>query len=102
MIWIAKHSQARPDMLGFLPSFLSESDPRPAKEQIHTAYAHGGGWYPQSGFTLLPNGNLAYPGDPPIQVLFEANLREEVIRFYDCEFVAIIQPDGTFEVDRID
>jgi hypothetical protein len=43
MIWILKHPRARYDMLGFIPQFLDDADPRPAREQLHSAYAHGGG-----------------------------------------------------------
>jgi hypothetical protein len=100
VIWIAKHPQFHPDMLGIIPSFLYERDERPASKQIETAYISG--WLPMKGFTMLPNGNLSYPGDPPLQLLAETKLRDEVIRFYDCEWLAIVQPDGSFEVARLD
>jgi hypothetical protein len=100
MIWVAKHRQFHPDMLGYIPQFLSDRDPRPAKEQLNTNYQSG--WDAQPGFTMLSNGNLSYPGDPPLQLLAETRLRDEVIRFYDCEYVAIVQPDGSFEACRMD
>jgi len=102
MIWVLRHPRATPEMLGFIPSFLSERDPRPAREQIDSNYGHGGGWFPSRGMTLGADGNLHYPGDPPYQLIAETRLRDEVIRFYDCSFVAIIQPDGSFEVARLD
>jgi hypothetical protein len=96
------HPQATRESLGFLPEFFSENDPRPAREQINEAYAHGGGWDPFPGFTLGPKGQLFYPGDPPMQVIAEAKLRDEVIRLHTYEWVSIVQPDGSFEVCRCD
>lgn len=91
-----------PDALGFIPMFLSEHDPRPAAEQFNDAYAHGGGWRPFHGFTVLPSGSLQYPGDPPMRPLAEAKLRDEVIRVYDYAWVSITQPDGSVEISRMD
>lgn len=102
MDWILKHSRADMEMLGLVPAFLSERDPRPAREQIDQNYRHGGGWRPSPKFKMLPNGNLKYPGDPPTILLAEAQLHDETIRFYDCAWLAIVQPDGTFEVSRVD
>jgi hypothetical protein len=100
--WIAKHPRATPDMLGFLPGMLSDYDPRPAREQMETNYAHGGGWTPFRGFTMKENG-IRYPGDPLCVLLFETRLREETIRVYDGgPWMAIIQPDGEYEICRID
>ena len=102
MIWIAKHPQAHPDMLGYLPELVSDQDPRPAREQFHANYTHGGGWQPFKGHTMLANGNLAYPDDPPTHLLFETKLRDETIRFYDGAWVCVIQKDGTYEIARMD
>lgn len=96
------HPQATDEMIGFLPLFFSERDPRPAKEQAHANYGHGGGWDPMPGFTMLNDGRLKYPGDPPLPMIAEAHLRDEIIRLYDCAWVAIIQPDKSFEVCRMD
>lgn len=100
IVWTAKHPQAHLDMMGFIPSFISEEDPRPVKEQIAERYVSG--WHPMPGFKMLPNGNLQYPGDPPVALLFEAKLREEVLRFYNSAWFAIVQPDGSFEASRLD
>jgi len=102
MLWKLVHPQATPEMLGFLPEFLSEEDPRPAKEQIDFNYSHGGGWCPFKGFKMLPNGNLKYPGDPETELLAETKLREETIRFYNHSWCAIIQSDGSYEISRVD
>jgi hypothetical protein len=89
-------------MLGYIPGFLFADDPHSATVQLSRAYQHGGGWSPFKGHTMLPNGDLKYPGDPPTRLLAEARLREETIRIYDFAWVAVIQPDGTFEVCRMD
>jgi hypothetical protein len=102
MKWIMKHPSASMDLLGLVPAFLDERDPRPAREQIDANYQHGGGWRPMPKFKLLPDGRLSYPGDDPLPVLAETRLRDEVIRFYDCSWLAIVQPDGSFEVSRVD
>jgi hypothetical protein len=102
MIWIPKHPRATPEMLGFIPSFLSPENPAPAREQIDAAYSHGGGWRAFEGFRMAENGNLLYADDAPVQLLYETRLRGETIRFYDYALVAIVQKDGSFEVTRID
>ena len=97
-----KHPDMTHDMLGFIPDFLSEYDPRPAVEQLDENYSHGGGWRAFEGFTMLPDGNMQYPGDLPTTLLAEGKLREEIIRFYDYSWVAVVQPDGSFTVARMD
>jgi len=100
ILWVAKHPQAHPDMLGLIPGFLSENDSRPAKAQFHTNYISG--WNSFQGFKMLEDGSLKYPGDPPTRLLFEAKFRNETIRFYNHSWVAIVQQDGSFEVARMD
>ena len=100
MIWTSKHPDATLDHLGIIPEFLSVGDPRPAREQFAGRYI--GGWSPFPGFSLLPNGNLSYPGDPETQLLFETRLRKEVIRVYDHAWVTVTQPDGSWEASRLD
>lgn len=101
MLWKMMHPRATLDMLGYLPQFLSEDDPRSAKEQLDKNYPFGG-FQPFEGFTMLPDGNLAYPGDPPTILIAEAQLRDETIRFYQHAWVAVVQKDGSFEVARMD
>lgn len=100
--WKKLHPKASPEHLGLIPSFFSLSDPAPAREQIARNYAHGGGWFPISGFKAGEGGSLRYPGDPALVPLYEAQLREETIRVYLSAWVAIFQPDGSFEISRID
>lgn len=106
-----KDRRVEPSMFGYLPAFFSEDDPRPAKEQADNAYQHGGGWDPfqkgnvkdhATGFNFLPNGNMQYPGDPQTRLLGEAKLRDEVIRIYESSLVVIIQPNGDYEMTRMD
>lgn len=101
-MWTLLHPRMTEDMLGYLPSFLSEHDPRPAKEQIHENYQHGGGWNPMQGWTLGPANTLTYPGDPPLPPIAKYRLREELILLYPSSWLAIVQPDRSFEVARVD
>lgn len=94
------HPQITDEHLGFLPLFLSESDQRPAKEQIHEHYVSG--WHPFNGFTLNGDNSISFPEDPTLVPLAQYKLRDELIVFYDCSWVAIIQPDRSFEICRID
>jgi hypothetical protein len=88
--------------LGFIPHFFSESDPRSARDQAHENYAHGGGWHKFKGFTLDADQRLCFPGDPALQPLARATLHEETILIYPRAWVAIVQPNGDFEVSRMD
>ena len=91
-------------MLGLLPSFWSVDDPHPAREQAHINYAHGGGWTPihQNKWSLNSDLLLTYKGDPAMRPLAKAQLRNEMIVIYPHAWVAIIQPDWSFEVSRMD
>ena len=90
--------------VGYLPSFFSDGDPRPARDQIDERYSFGGGWRPFQGFTMASDGMvLTYPGDPPKYAVAAAILRDETIRLYEPgSWVAIIQQDGSYEVSRCD
>jgi hypothetical protein len=91
-----------PDDLGLIPHFLSEDDDRPAAVQFNEQYAHGGGWQPQPGFKLQKDKSLKYPGDPPFKPIARIELRDEVIYVYPYGYVAVVQPDGSFEACRMD
>ena len=106
MLWISptrqdpEHLQ---EMLGFIPSFLSEDDPRPASVQLNENYAHGGGWHPMKGFDLdTETMTLNYEGDPPLRLVAASALREELILVFQYAWVVIISPGGTYEVSRCD
>jgi hypothetical protein len=102
IVWEMLHPQMRPDMLGLLIDWLDDDDPRPAREQFNSHYGHGGGWRPFSGFKLTPSNTLTYPEDPPLVPLARAFLREEMVLFYQHAWVAIVQPDRSFEACRMD
>lgn len=99
--WELLHPRMTMDMLGFLPSFLSDNDPEPAAKQFDRNYPFGG-WDPFKGFTLQKDNSLTYPGDPPMKPLAYTKLRDELVVFYPHAWVAIIQPDRSFEVCRMD
>lgn len=91
--------------LGFLPNFLSEADPRPAREQLDANYQHGGGWKPFEGFEfkmICHVASLLYLGDPPMRSVAFTTLREEIILLFPHDWVVVLQPDGSWEVSRMD
>jgi hypothetical protein len=88
--------------LGLIPLFLSEIDERSAAEQFDDNYAHGGGWSPMPGWKMGSAGEIIYPSEQPLKPIAQATLRQEVIRFYPYAWVSITQPDGTFEISRMD
>lgn len=102
MIWTT-NGVAGLDAVGIIPEFLDDHDPRPAREQIDANYAHGGGWKPIRQAKVNPEtGVFTYPGDPPFLPMATTQLRDERIIVYKYGMVAIVQPDGSAEVSRID
>lgn len=99
--WELLHPDMTAAHLGYLPDFIRASDPRSAREQFDANYPHGG-WRPLNGFKLTGNNSLRYPGDPTLHPLARAMLRDELIVLYPADFVAIIQPDRSFSVARLD
>lgn len=99
MKWTLLHPKATPAHLGYIPGFLKEEDPRPAAEQFRERYV--GGWHPFAGFKMTGEG-LEYPGDPPMPAVAALKFRDEWIYLYAHAWVAIVQPDGTYEVSRMD
>lgn len=100
--WTMIDPRCTMEHLGFLPYFLDTANPAKARDQFNANYAHGGGWHNIPGFTMRPGDVLHFPGDPPFKPMAETRLRDERIVFYDCALVAVIQPDGSFEVSRMD
>jgi hypothetical protein len=96
------HPKMTQEHLGLLPGFLDESDPRSAREQFNENYAHGGGWNPFEGFKMLDGYALKYPGDPAHKPLAKAKFRDELILYYQYSWVVVMQPDGSWEVTRMD
>lgn len=93
---------------GFLPEILLTSDPRPVSEQLNDRYAHGGG-YQVSGSPIAwaldrsaEFATLTYPRDPPMLELSRATINNELCILFDSSFMAIVQPDSSFAVVRVD
>ena len=101
MILVWDILQGNPD-LTYLAPMLNDNDPRSAKDQLHSGYLQNGGWDPFQGFKLTGNNSLKYKGDPPLHPIAKTQLRNEVILLYKSDWVAIIQPDRSFEVSRMD
>lgn len=97
-----------PGAAGIVPMFLCPDDPRPAKTQINEGYAHGGGWRKFDGFTALidwndPRGSqLDYPGDPPMLAKAYCCFGEELVILFVHDWCAIVQPDLSYEIARLD
>lgn len=88
--------------LGFLPLMLDVNSPLPAQEQLNSGYAHGGGFQPFTGFELLSDNTIKYPGDPVLFPLASCKLKDELIVFHPHSWVAIIQPNRSFVIARMD
>lgn len=86
---------------GYIPNFLDEDDPRPAAEQFHANYVSGWSSFKRFKFnkdTLT----LTYPGDPPTRAISAMGFRNEIIYLFESSWVVIVQPDGTWDVSRMD
>ena len=99
--WVFLDSRVTIKTLGYIPGWLSEASPLSAEEQIDKGYQYGG-FQPFQGFTLNKDNSLSYPGDPKLKPLAQARLRDELVVFYQYDWVAVIQPDRSFVVARID
>jgi hypothetical protein len=88
--------------LGFLPDILWPDDPRSVKDQLNDRYAHGGGYRSSSGFKLCKDMALKWPGDPLQRPLAAVLINQELVVFYPHAFLLVMQPDGSFEVTRVD
>lgn len=111
-----KQPEITREHLGLIPYMLNSDDERTAAQQFDAAYQHGGGgWRPMQHWVLRPNDNIEYrPADdpdfeedeghdPPLSPIAEIFWgREERVLIYDYGWVCIIQPNGAFEVARMD
>lgn len=106
MIWAIYGGH--PDILGMLPGFFSEHDPRTAWDQLVDNYTFGGLASPFEGFEL--EGELDAPaklkikdpGDPAYKAVASAKMREELIVLFPYAWVAIVQPDRKMQIMRVD
>jgi hypothetical protein len=88
--------------LGMLPDMLDESDPRSARDQLDAGYQHGGGWDPNPKLKFNKKTvTLHYPGDPPFRALATMHLRDEMVVLFECDYVMILQTDGSYEIARM-
>lgn len=108
MLWFSNMQAA-----GMIPAFLNVDDARPAKEQIAAEYIAG--WQHFDYFSHISGvdtpghaklhakaGEDGEPLDPPMPEISRAKLRDETLILFECEWLAIVQPDGSFEVQRCD
>ena len=102
IVWQFLHPQMTINHLGFIKDWLSELNPADAVEQIDRNYRHGGGWFDCNGFKMRGQGVLFGAGDPPLWPLAKTHLRNETIYFYQHAWVAVVQPNGSYRVARID
>jgi hypothetical protein len=100
MKFIFHHPKCTIEHWGYIPLFLREDDPRPAREQFDERYQAG--WKPFKGFTKDDQDGLHYPEDPVQKPVSELFFRDERIILYPGSWVCIIQPDGSWEVCRMD
>jgi len=101
---IALHPRATIEHAGSIPYMLSDDSSLSIREQLDVGYRHGGGWQPFRGFELLADDSLSYPGDPPQRPILEFQVegRDQRVLLYEHSWVAIINPDRSFEVCRMD
>lgn len=103
-VWVAHHRRA--DIyLGLIPSLISNAFPGKVKDQINENYAHGGGYsaFGHSQWVFDPlTMTLSFPGDPVFTPKASALIGDERVIVYEAGVVAILQPDGSFEVTRMD
>lgn len=92
------------DLLGLLPIIFNAHDPRPAAAQANERYAHGGGWQPFGGFTLGPEDEILYPGDPAFRPFARLRLplSSETVLVYPYSWVVVKNDNGGWEVCRMD
>jgi hypothetical protein len=100
--WKFHHPDVTLDMLGLIPLWLNENDPRGLVEQMDSGYGMGGFKYPITGFKEVREKCLKYPGDPVLKPLASLKLRDETLVFYDCAICAVFQKDGSFVAAKFD
>ena len=104
------------DATGIIPTFLHRNNPAPPVEQLRDAYGH---WRPMDGWTYDKTDNsITYlDGEtvlgaekylPWVELQLLPPDGENVVPnpckifIYRHAWVCIVQPDGTFEVSRMD
>lgn len=89
---------------GYIPAMLEDLLPgERARDCLDRQYKHGGGWDPFKGFAMSDSGVMTYPEDPPLYPIASFLLENgELVYMYQYSWVAIVQPNGDFEVARMD
>lgn len=104
-IWTLLNPRMTIDQLGYLPMLIGPKFPGTVAEQLRDNYAHGGGYDPfgENLWKLDPKTHvLSYPDDPQFHPLATTKVRDETLYFYNHAILAIVQPDGSFAVTRVD
>lgn len=100
--WPRVDDAAIRESMGFIPAFLTTHEGS-AAAQFDAAYQKYGGWSPMAAWVMDDQGVLRYPGDEPV---YPAAILEksdgETVRFYPGAWVSIRQPNGDYEVARLD
>jgi hypothetical protein len=101
--WELVHPRATFDMLGYVPGFIDISSDAPLRDQINAGYVSG--WHRSaSEWVRISNTLQGHPEDPPFPMIarYRHQPTGELLEFYTSCYTAIVQPDGTFEVARLD
>lgn len=104
-VWNLLDPRTTAEHLGYLPYLIGTQFPGTVAEQLRENYAHGGGYMPFGGdkWKLDPKTHvLTYPEDDPFEPLAMTKIRDETLYFYNYAILAIVQPDGSFVVTRVD
>lgn len=103
--WELVHPRADIDMLGYVPLFITRTSDVPLKKQFDAEYVSG--WKTSASKWVRDterNTLQGHPEDPPFPMIarYQHKPTGELLEFYTSCFTAIVQPDGTFEVARLD
>jgi len=98
--WEVLDKQLTQKNISYLKFFLHEDDQRSASEQINERYRYGS-WHNFKGFKHLGDGVIQFQDAPVDYPIAKAHLRAEVIYAYRYDWIAVFQPDGSFEVSRV-
>lgn len=99
---------AGPNQLGFIVLWFDPRSEKSAQEQANDGYLQTGGcpFLPtKASFTLVEEDGeyrLEHPEDPPMRELARTKIRDETIVLFDYAWMAIIQPDGSHVISRVD
>lgn len=106
--WTFHHPRASIKTLGFIPGWLHADNAAPLSAQIDQNYKHGGGWYSCRKFWggIDEDGQLLSKpedGEAPLPLIASVqHPNGQKLHFYPHEMVAVIFPDGSFDLARID